>query len=170
MLRSFPSVSEQVMEATAVLRDTFTVDPAAIRHIFMPYRICPLGAHIDHQGGHVLGRIINSGTVLAYVPLPEPQIHLESVNFAGPIMFPIGAAVQPDHWARYAQAAALAMNQKHPLKKGFVGVTNGTLIGAGLSSSAAVGLAYLQALADVNSIPLTAANMVELEYEHEHAQ
>ena len=169
MLRSFPSVSEQVQVATAVLLNTFSVDPAAVRHIFMPYRICPLGAHVDHQGGHVLGRIINTGTVLVYVPLPEPQIRLESTNFPGPVTFSIGADVQPDHWARYAQAAALALSQDHALKKGFAGVSSGTLIGAGLSSSAAVGLAYLQALADANSISLTVSNLVELDYQLEHA-
>jgi galactokinase len=48
-------------------------------------------------------------------------------------------------------------------------VASGTLIGAGLSSSAAVGLAYLQALADVNNLSLTAANLVDLDYQLEHA-
>lgn len=169
MLQSFPLVSEQLAAATAVLLDTFPIDPAAIRHLFIPYRICPLGAHVDHQGGHVLGRIINSGTVLVYAPHPEPEIRLASMNFTGPIAFPIGAEVQPDHWARYAQAAALALSQNHVLARGFTGVVSGTLIGAGLSSSAAVGLAYLQALADANNISLTAANLVELDYQLEHA-
>jgi galacturonokinase len=169
MLQSFPSVNEQVAAATAVLLDTFEVDVSEIRQIFMPYRICPLGAHVDHQGGHVLGRIINTGTVLVYVPLEEAEIHLASTNFPGPIKFPIGADVDPDHWARYAQAATLALNADHPLLKGFAGVSSGTLIGAGLSSSAAVGLAYLQALADVNEIYLTDTDMVELDYRLEHA-
>ena len=169
MLQSFPTVSEQLTAATEVLLDTFLVDPATIRHLFVPYRICPLGAHIDHQGGHVLGRIINSGTVLVYVPHPDPEIRLASANFTGPVTFAIGAEVQPDHWARYAQAAALALGQNHTLTRGFTGVANGTLIGAGLSSSAAVGLAYLRALADANNISLTAANLVELDYQLEHA-
>ncbi len=168
MLKSFPPISEQVATATAVMQNTFSIDPAAIRYVFMPYRICPLGAHIDHQGGHVLGRIINTGTVLAYASLTKPEIKLASINFNDPIAFPIGADVQPDHWARYAQAAALALNQDYTMSKGFVGVSSGTLIGAGLSSSAAVGLAYLQALADVNEITLTPTNLVELDYQLEH--
>ncbi len=168
MLQSFPSISEQVAAATAVLLDTFPIDPSAIRKLFVPYRICPLGAHIDHQGGHVLGRIINTGTVLVFARLPKPEIHLASTNFSNSVKFSIGADVQPDHWARYAQAAALAMKQNYSLSKGFVGVSSGTLIGAGLSSSAAVGLAYLQALADVNEIYLTAMNLVELDYQLEH--
>jgi galactokinase/galacturonokinase len=168
MLQSFPSVSEQVSAATAVLLNTFTVDPSEIRQIFMPYRICPLGAHVDHQGGHVLGRIINTGTVLVYVPIEEAEVHLASTNFPDPIRFTIGADINREHWARYAQAAALALNQEYPLSMGFAGVSSGTLIGAGLSSSAAVGLAYLQALADVNNIYLSDTNMVELDYQLEH--
>ena len=169
MLQSFPSVNDQVAAATTVLLNTFSVDVSEIRQIFMPYRICPLGAHVDHQGGHVLGRIINTGTVLVYVPLEEPEIQLASTNFPDPITFSIGVDVQPDHWARYAQAAALALNQEYPLSKGFAGVSSGTLIGAGLSSSAAVGLAYLQALADVNNLYLSDTDLVELDYQLEHA-
>ena len=169
MLQSFPSVKEQVAAATAVLLNTFSIDPSEIRQIFMPYRICPLGAHVDHQGGHVLGRIINTGTVLVYVPLEDPEIQLASTNFADPITFSIGAEVQPEHWARYAQAATLALGRDYTLSRGFAGVSSGTLIGAGLSSSAAVGLAYLQALADVNNIYLSDKDLVELDYQLEHA-
>ena len=169
MLQFFPPASEQVTAATDVLVNTFPIDPAVIRQLFVPYRICPLGAHVDHQGGHVLGRIINTGTVLVYAPHPEPEIRLASTNFSGPVTFPIGADVQPDHWARYAQAAAMALTQNHTVTRGFTGVASGTLIGVGLSSSAAVGLAYLQALADANNISLTAANLVELDYQLEHA-
>jgi galactokinase len=34
--------------------------------IFVPYRICPLGAHIDHQKGKVLGITIDRGTILKF--------------------------------------------------------------------------------------------------------
>ena len=47
---------------------------------------------------------------------------------------------------------------------------NGALIGAGLSSSASVGLAYLKALADVNDIELSHEKLVWLDYELEHEQ
>jgi galactokinase/galacturonokinase len=56
------------------------------------------------------------------------------------------------------------------LSKGLVGVASGTLIGAGLSSSASIGLSYLSALAMVNEITLTPAELVELDrqLENEH--
>jgi galactokinase len=43
----------------------------------------------------------------------------------------------------------------------------GSLIGAGLSSSASVGLAYLKALADVNAIELTNQQLIHLDFELE---
>ena len=168
MLQTFPPVNQQVAAATAVLLAKHPVKQENIRHIFVPYRISPLGAHIDHQGGHVLGRTVKTGTVLVYTPLDTPEICLSSSNFSADSSFAIGEPVQPRHWARYAQAAALALHQTHELTHGFVGVISGTMVGAGLSSSASAGLAYLRALADVNNITLNRANLLELDSQLEH--
>ena len=35
-------------------------------HIFAPYRVCPLGAHVDHQHGLVTGFAINKGVDLYF--------------------------------------------------------------------------------------------------------
>jgi galacturonokinase len=137
------------------------------KQIFSPYRICPIGAHVDHQGGAVLGRTINMGTTLAYSPLDSKEIRIESGQF-GEARFFIGDEIDKAHWARYAQAAAIVLDKKHKLRRGFMGRLNGTLIGAGLSSSASVSLAYLKALADVNNIELSNEELVLLEYKLEH--
>jgi len=137
------------------------------KHIFSPYRICPIGAHVDHQGGAVLGRTINIGTTLAYSPLDSKEIHIKS-DPLGETRFFIGDEIDKTHWARYAQAAAIVLDKKHKLRRGLKGQLNGTLIGAGLSSSASVSLAYLKALADINDIELSNEQLVQLEYELEH--
>jgi galactokinase len=136
------------------------------KHIFSPYRICPIGAHVDHQGGAVLGRTINIGTTLAYSPLDSKEIHLQS-DPLGETRFFIGDEIDKTHWARYAQAAAIVLDKKLKLRRGFKGQLNGTLIGAGLSSSASVSLAYLRALADINDVELSSKQLVQLEYELE---
>jgi galactokinase/galacturonokinase len=136
-----------------------------MKRIFSPYRICPLGAHVDHQGGAVLGRTMHLGTMLEYEPLDSNMIHITSNQF-GEAKFSIGE-LNREHWVRYAQAAARALPD---LKRGMRGHVHGTLIGAGLSSSAAVGLAYLRALADVNDIQLSNDELVQLDYELEHGQ
>ena len=135
-----------------------------MKRIFSPYRICPIGAHIDHQGGAVLGRTINIGTTLEYEPLDTNELHLTSDQF-GEARFSIGE-LDTLHWARYAQAAVRILNPKC----GMQAHLNGSLIGAGLSSSASVGLAYLKALADVNNIELTDQQLIHLDYELEHGQ
>ena len=129
--------------------------------LFSPYRICPIGAHIDHQGGQVLGRTINLGTTLEYQMLDSKEIHITSDQF-GEVKFFIGD-LDKLHWARYAQAAARVLNPKRGMKAH----VTGSLIGAGLSSSASVGLAYLKALADVNDIELTNEQFVHLDFELE---
>jgi galactokinase/galacturonokinase len=134
------------------------------KKIFSPYRICPIGAHIDHQGGAVLGRTINTGTALEYEPLNTNEIHLTSDQL-GEMNFVIGD-LDARHWARYAQAAARVLNPK----RGMRAHVSGSLIGAGLSSSASVGLAYLKALADANDIELSNEQLVHLDYELEHEQ
>jgi len=135
------------------------------RVIFAPYRICPIGAHIDHQGGAVLGRTINLGTTLEYKTLNSNKVHITSDQL-GESKFIIGD-LDTTHWVRYAQAAARVLPN---LKRGIQAHVSGSLIGAGLSSSASVGLAYLKALADVNSIELSNEQLVHLDYELEHGQ
>ena len=133
-----------------------------MKRIFSPYRICPTGAHIDHQGGTVLGRTISIGTTLEYEPVDSNEIHITSDQF-GETKFLVGE-LDVNHWVRYAQAAARVLKAERGMKA----QVKGSLIGSGLSSSASVGLAYLKALADVNEIKLTNEQLVQLEYELEH--
>jgi galactokinase len=130
--------------------------------IFSPYRLCPIGAHIDHQGGAVLGRTLALGTTLDYEPLDSNEIVISSDQF-GESKFTIGD-LDHEHWTRYAQAVARVLSPT----RGMRAHVSGTLIGAGLSSSASVALAYLQALADVNEIRLAPAQLVQKEFELEH--
>ena len=136
--------------------------PHLKKKIFSPYRICPIGAHIDHQGGVVLGRTLKIGTTLEYESLETNEVELNSNQF-GKTKFSIGD-LKSDHWARYAQAAARILD----VKRGMRAHVSGSLIGSGLSSSASVGLAYLQALAEVNDIGLSNKHLVEMEYRLEH--
>jgi galacturonokinase len=133
------------------------------KRIFSPYRICPIGAHIDHQGGGVLGRTLNFGTMLEYEPLDSLEVHVTSEQF-GEAKFFIGD-LDTARWARYAQAAARVLPD---LKRGMQAQVSGARIGAGLSSSASVGLAYLKALADVNDIEISKEQLVQLDYRLEH--
>ena len=73
------------------------------------------------------------GTTLAYSPLDSKEIHIQSDQL-GETRFSIGDEIDKTHWSRYAQAAAIVLDKKYKLRRGFIGQLTGTLIGAGLSS------------------------------------
>lgn len=50
---------------------------------FTPYRICPLGAHVDHQWGKVTGFAIDKGITMEFEPTEDGSIYVESCNFKG---------------------------------------------------------------------------------------
>ena len=56
-------------------------------HIFSPYRVCPLGAHVDHQHGLVTGFAIDKGVDLWFDVNDDSHVHLESRTFEGIVDF-----------------------------------------------------------------------------------
>ena len=48
---------------------------------FTPYRICPLGAHSDHQLGKITGFAIDKGIHVAYGPKENGVIEIQSCQF-----------------------------------------------------------------------------------------
>ncbi|MBR6779524.1 MAG: GHMP kinase, partial [Clostridia bacterium] len=65
-------------------------------------------------------------------------------------------------WADYLRGATYALKERYPLNVGICGVVEGSLPIGGLSSSAAVIIAFLAALAKLNNIQLTESEMVDI--------
>ncbi len=136
-----------------------------LRLVVSPYRVCPLGAHIDHQGGPVLGLAIDEGSVLAFAPSQDESCTVLSLDFEGPLKLSLSsvAAAREGGWGDYLRAAVWALRERLPARpRGLVGALHGSFPGSGLSSSASVLLAYLSALAQVNEIELGEAELVAL--------
>jgi galactokinase/galacturonokinase len=150
----FPDLNQEKEKLVATFSREHNVPSQDIRVIAAPYRISPLGAHIDHQGGPVLGMTINAYSLLAYVPDDSGRVTLCSDNYPGQVKFNLQQipAHNGNFWGSYARAAALALNQDMQLEHGIHGIINGMLPGCGLSSSASVLLAYLFALAEANGL------------------
>ena len=149
-------------------------------HIFSPYRVCPLGAHVDHQHGLVTGFAINKGVDLWFNvndgqrSKDEGQrsvghVHLESRTFEGTVDFEIDkpSQVKERHWGDYARGAKYALRKRFELKRGIEGVIQGSLPVGGLSSSAAVLIAYVMAFAKANDITLQPFEVVKIASEAE---
>ena len=154
-------------------------------HIFSPYRVCPLGAHVDHQHGLVTGFAIDKGVDLWFTvngsgfrvngegvivnEYPENHVHLESRTFEGVVDFDIDkpSQVKEHHWGDYARGAKYALRKRFELKRGITGVIQGSLPVGGLSSSAAVLIAYVMAFAKANDITLQPFEVVKIASEAE---
>ena len=133
----FPDLIQEKEKLIATFSREFHAPLKDIRVIAFPYRISPLGAHIDHQGGPVLGMTINAYSLLACVPGNNGQVCLRSENYPGQLNFNLHQipANKDNFWGSYALAAALALNEDWPLARGFSGLISGILPGCGLSSA-----------------------------------
>ena len=138
-------------------------------HIFSPYRVCPIGAHVDHQHGLVMGFAIDKGVDLWFTPSEDGKVHLESQTFEGMVDFDVEAPsqVKEKHWGDYARGAKYALKKRFALKYGIEGVIKGSLPVGGLSSSAAVLIAYVMAFTKANNIELEPMEVVRIASEAE---
>ena len=136
---------------------------------FCPYRICPIGAHSDHNLGKITGLAINKGIHIAYAPKQNGVVEMASLQFQKRAQWHI-ASVPPqkqDDWADYLRGATLSLSKHHTLGIGLCGVIEGSLPIGGLSSSAAVIISFLTALCKVNDITLSQKELIDIAYDAE---
>lgn len=138
-------------------------------HIFSPYRVCPLGAHVDHQHGLVTGFAFDMGVDLLFNPTEDGEVELNSLTFEGAIHFDVNkpTQVKEGNWGDYARGAKYALRKRFELTKGIKGLIKGSLPIGGLSSSAAVLTAYVMALAKANHITLSKMEVIKIASEAE---
>ncbi len=135
---------------------------------FSPYRICPIGAHSDHNLGKVTGFAIDKGIHIAYRPKQNGVIEMTSLDFPKQAQWHIWEiGDKAGDWADYLRGATWALGKEHPLSVGLCGVIEGSLPIGGLSSSAAVILAFLSALCQVNRITLSPQELIDTAYDAE---
>ena len=136
---------------------------------FCPYRICPIGAHSDHNLGKITGLAIEKGIHMAYAPKQNGVVEMTSLQFPKRAQWHINSV--PDHkqndWADYLRGATWALEKDHRLKVGICGVIEGSLPIGGLSSSAAVIISFLEALCKVNGIELEQQEIIDTAYDAE---
>ena len=138
-------------------------------HIFSPYRVCPIGAHVDHQHGLVTGFAIDKGVDLFFDVREDTLVKLSSETFGGELEFDITvpAQVRQKQWGDYARGAKYALQKRFRLTRGIEGIIRGSLPVGGLSSSAAVLIAYVMAFARANGIELQPFEVAQIASEAE---
>lgn len=143
-------------------------DPEGVS--FCPYRVCPIGAHSDHQLGKVTGFALDQGVKIAYSPKQNGVVELGSLQFDKRAQWHIRAV--PDKkeadWANHLRGATQALGERYPLNVGISGIIEGSLPIGGLSSSASVILAFLHALCKVNRINPEPQELIQMTMEAEN--
>lgn len=141
----------------------------AVDKAFCPYRICPIGAHSDHNLGKITGLAINKGIYIAYAPKQNGVVEMSSLQFAKRAQWHIASVPnqKQEDWADYLRGATWALNKRAKLNVGICGVIEGTLPIGGLSSSAAVIISFLTALCKVNDIKLDQQELIDVAFDAE---
>lgn len=156
------------MDCKDKFRSLYHREPESVA--FCPYRICPIGAHSDHNLGKITGLAIDKGIRIAYSPKLNGVVELCSLQFDKRAQWHVLQVSQKkeNDWADYLRGATLLLSSRFPLKRGISGVIEGSLPIGGLSSSAAVVLAFLEAICDVNCISLTPLEMIQISVQVEN--
>ncbi|MBR4442366.1 MAG: GHMP kinase, partial [Clostridia bacterium] len=148
-------------------RGIYGKDPDGVS--FSPYRICPIGAHVDHNLGKVTGLAIDKGIHIAFRPKHNGVVEMVSLQFPKRAQWHIASVPKQKEgdWADYLRGATLALTKRFPIELGLCGVIEGSLPIGGLSSSAAVILAFLNALCRVNELMISPQELIEAAFEAE---
>ena len=150
------------MRCVETFKQLYNREPEGVT--FTPYRICPLGAHSDHQLGKITGLAINKGIHIAYGPKRNGVIEINSLQFDKRAQFHVNSTPEEkeNDWADYLRGATIALGQRYALKMGMCAVIDGELPIGGLSSSAAVIITFLNALCRLNNIKLAKQEMIQI--------
>lgn len=142
---------------------TFFGKGDALYQLFAPYRICPLGAHVDHQHGLVTGFAFNSGIEFLFSATETGKVEMASLSFEGLMTFNVQRPVdeKQENWGDYLRGAVWALQQDFQLKQGVRGIVQGSMPIGGLSSSAALLCGFVMAIDKVNHLGLTKMQIIE---------
>lgn len=156
------------MKCVEVFNEIYKREPDAVS--FCPYRICPVGAHVDHNFGKITGLAIDKGIHIAYRPKQNGVVEMSSLQFDKRAQWHIDSVpkIKENDWADHLRGATLALKKKHKLSVGICGVIEGSLPIGGLSSSAAVIIAFLSALCKVNDIRVSKQEIIQMALEAEN--
>ncbi len=156
-------MSKETVESIIRNKKNASGEEVEVLNSFCPYRICPLGAHVDHQLGLVTGFALDIGTRFDYFVTEDGEIEVYSDNFDGDAIGHIDDEWERQYtWADYLFGAIKTLKKSYTITKGLKGVLKGDVLGGGLSSSASVILTYIKVFSKINGINLASPELINL--------
>lgn len=152
------------MDSRALLRERFGpgADPVVAR---APGRVNIIGEHTDYNGGYVLPFAIDRYTEVALRPREGRTARVYSAAFAAAVSFEL----DPDgfersgRWEDYIKGIVRELFHHGELRHGFDAAIAGNVpVGAGLSSSASLEVAFALGLSRLYGIELAGLELVTL--------
>jgi galactokinase len=159
-------------EQLEIARDKFITHfgevPTFIAHA--PGRINIIGEHTDYNLGLSLPCAINRWITVSLKPGNDKKIQVVSEDFHGVMQFELGQSFQPSaSWQHYIYGCLMLFQKTTPLPTGFQAVISGNVpIGSGVSSSAALEVAFMNALNHMVGDSLDPMTLIKLCQQTEH--
>ena len=140
-----------------------------ILYSYCPYRICPLGAHVDHQHGLVTGFALNYGISISYSINEDDLCQVVSHNFEKRKRFRVTDVLEKQNdWCDYIRGGVKALQKNgYNLQHGINAYIYGELPVGGLSSSAANIISFLIAIANANGFELSNQELIDYAFQAE---
>jgi len=135
-----------------------------------PGRVNLLGEHTDYNEGYVLPIAIDRVISIALSAIPEPEIRIFSLDFDQRISISLeNTLIKGDGWPEYLKGLIDIYKKNSFEFFGWQGIMAGNVpIGAGLSSSAALELAFSRAFASVSKWKWEPRRMAQLSQKAEN--
>lgn len=136
-----------------------------IRTFFAPGRVNLIGEHTDYNGGFVFPTALTIGTFMTIRPREDRVCTLVSTNFDQKVTFTLDdvAYKEEDDWGNYPKGIINELLKVTNSLKGIDVVYHGTIPnGAGLSSSASIGMVTAYGLSQLFDVSLSRVELAKL--------
>lgn len=149
-----------VTKVVEAFRERFGSEPEVV--VQAPGRVNLIGEHTDYNDGFVLPLALERATYLALRRRTDKTVVAVSLE-KGEASFDLSALEKGNGWAEYLKGVAWALQEDGFRLSGWEGVLSSDVpAGSGLSSSAALELATMQAFAVVSGFPWEPKRMAKL--------
>jgi len=147
-----------VKKATDLVGDFKKIYPEAEkpRAFFAPGRVNLIGEHTDYTGGFVMPFALDLGITMLISPREDGLYYLKSLDYDNQVVFDNNLVFNPDDsWGNYPKGIVLELQKKGlHLKGANIMYASDLPSGAGLSSSAAIGMVTALALTTLNNLQI----------------